>query len=456
MDWRLAWQILHALLAMGALLLAGASLLAIWRLRGILSWKRSLRKELIDLNNEAVIAGEIRQQAIEIVQDHCQRVWRATSPELRELSEISFYIRSIASCYFPGKAKPELCLSIGRFLNSAQDFVQRLDLILQRPGFQRLQRVRIRHIRQSYEWYERVNRYWFVKYLNRYNKVIKRLFQLRLVILPDPFSWLAYFSNRLTMLTLTRCLLVDIYLFIGRMAIQTYDEESKDDAFPNEMGELEKTLEDLDSFKPSEPHIADPRIMEIRNRLVGFPSMVISAPGLEDWKKAVKQTATLIANKYFPESENPLEEAALGSLLSRSRIWIKSLCETETLPVVKRIHRIKIESLYSMQTFTNSFLPPRIRTFAKKTWDLYGWMKWPLKVYRWAKKGSPAGIAMDIGWEVAKRGFITFVCRRTFDMAYRELEMIYSQSHPESVDMPLMGSQKTRRVHTRSTIAHDE
>lgn len=428
MDWWLAWQILKYIFAFGSMLLAVASIVAVWRLRGILSWKRFLRNELKCLNKEAEATGETQEQALRVVLERCQKAWRATSPELRELADLSAYIRSIATWYHPGVEKPELRITTGRFLKSAQESVHRLELILRRPGFQRLRRVRIRHIRQSYEWYNRVNQYWIVQCFSRYQKVIKRLFQLRLVILPDPFSWLAYFSNRLTILTLTRCLLVDVYLFIGKLAIQAYDEEKKEGAFSAEIDELEKILEDLDSLKPSESDITDPEIQEIRNGLVGFTAILISTPGLEDWKKAVRKTAEVIAKKYFPDAECPLEEAALGPLLTRSQIWIKSLCETEKIPVVKRFHRIKIESLYNVKSFTDSLLPKQVRTFMKKTWNMYHWMKWPLKVYRWIKKGSLVGIAMDVGWVVAKKGFINFIYRRTFDMAYKELEMVYSQS----------------------------
>ena len=428
MDWWLTWQTLHGVLAFGAMFLAVAGILFIWRLRGVLSWKHSLRNELKRLNREAKAAGETRQQALKAVLERCQRAWRATFPELRELADLSAYIHSIAACYHPGVENPELRITTGRFLKSTQESVHRLELILRRPGFQRLRRVRIRHIRQSYEWYNRVSQYWIVRCFSRYRKLIRRLFQLRLVILPDPFSWLAYFSNRLAMMTLTRCLLVDVYLFVGKLAIQAYDEEDKEEAIPTEMDELEETLEDLDSLKPSEPNITDPQVQEIRNRLVGFTAMLVSAPGLEDWKKAVAQTAKVIAKKYFPDSERPLEEAALGPLLTRSQIWIKSVCETENIPVLKRLHRIPIKSLYSAKSFTNTLLPKQLRTFTKKAWDMYRWMKWPLKVYRWIKKGSPVGIAMDVGWVLAKNGLINLICRRTFDMAYQELELVYSQS----------------------------
>jgi len=428
MDWWLTWQILRCVLAFGAMLLAVASIIVAWRLRGILSWKRSLRNELKDLNKEVEAVGNTRQQALKVVLERCQRAWRATSPELRELADLSAYIRSIATCFHPGVEKPELRITTGCFLKSAQESIHRLELILRRPGFQRLRRVRIRHIRQSCEWYDRVNQYRIVQTFTRYRKVIKRIFQLRLVILPDPFLWLAYLSNRLTVLTLIRCLLVDVYLFAGKLAIQAYGEEGKEEAIPTEMDELEKTLEDLDSLKPSEPDITDPQIQEIRNGLVGLTAILISTPGLEDWKKAVRQTAKVIAKKYFPDAERPLEEAALGPLLTRSQIWIKSVCETKKIPAVKRFHRIQIESLYNVKSFTDTLLPKQVQTLVKKTWDMYRWMKWPIKVYQWVKKTSPLGIAMDVGWVVAKKGFINFICRRTFDMAYQELEIVYSQS----------------------------
>jgi len=428
LDWWLTGQTLHGVLAFGAMFLAVAAILVVWRLRGILSWKQSLRNELKGLNKEAQASGETRQQALKVVLERCQRAWRATFPELRELADLSAYIRSIATCYHPGVEKPELRITTGGFLKSAQASVHRMELILRRPGFQRLRHIRIRHIRQSYEWYNRVGQYWIVQCFSRYRKLIRRLFQLRLVILPDPLSWLAYFSNRLTMMTLTRCLLIDVYLFVGKLAIQAYDEEDKQEAIPTEMDELEKTLEDLDSLKPSEPHITDPQIQEIRNRLVGFTAMLVSAPGLGDWKNAVARAAEVIAKKHFPDAERPLEEAALGPLMTRSQIWIKSLCETQNIPVVKRLHRIQIESLYNVKSFATMLLPKQLRSYAKKTWDMYRWMKWPLRVYRWVKKGSPVGIAMDVGWVLAKKGFINLICRRTFDMAYQELELVYSQS----------------------------
>jgi hypothetical protein len=428
MDRWFTWESLQGGFAIGAVLMAITSLIFIWRLRGIINWQLSLRNEMKDISNEIDTAGETRKQALQIVLDHCQRSWRATFPELRELAGLSSYLRSIAFCYHPRAEKPELKITIGRFLSCSRELVRRLELILHRSGFKKLKRVRIRHIRKSFEWYDQVNKYRVVKFYGRYQKIIKKLFQLRLVIFPDPFLWVAHLSNRLTILVLTRCLLVDVYLFLGKLAIHAYDEKEKEVSVSIEADELEKTLEDLNFLIPSEPDIKDPQIKEIRNRLVGFTSMVISTPKLEDWKQSVRETANVIAIKYFPDSECPLEEAALGPVLTRSQAWIKSICEAEKIPVVKRFYKIKIESLYNVKSLSDGLLPNQVRTYAKKAWDTYRWTKWPLKVYRMAKKGTPFGIAINVGWVVAKKSFVNFICRHSFDIAHKELEIIYSQS----------------------------
>ena len=212
------------------------------------------------------------------------------------------------------------------------------------------------------------------------------------------------------------------------MAVDAYDDENLGNTASAGMGELEKTLDDLDSLRNTETDISDLQIRKIRDRLVGFPSMVTSSPGIEEWKEALVQTAHIVAKKHFPESVKPLEEAALGPLLARSQVWIKSLCEADAFPIVNRLYMIKIESLYSMKSFTDSLLPKQFRSLMKKGWEMYGWMKWPLKGFRWIKKGSPARVAMGVGWVLAKKGVINLVYRRAFDMAYKELEMVYRQS----------------------------
>ena len=71
----------------------------------------------------------------------------------------------------------------------------------------------------------------------------------------------------------------------------------------------------------------------------------------------------------------PLEEAALGPLLTRSQAWVQSICETEKISLVEKFYRVKIESLYSVKSFTNDVLSDQLKMYAKKTWEIYRWAK---------------------------------------------------------------------------------
>jgi len=156
MDGLMVWKIAKIFMGLGALSFAILSSVAVWRLRGVLNWRRSLRSELKALSHEMETDDRNRRQALEIVSKTCEQVWRSSTPDLKVLTNFSDYIRSLAACFYPEAERPELQITIGRLLNAVRQSAGRLEHILCRPGFKRLQRIRIRHIRQSYEWYRRV------------------------------------------------------------------------------------------------------------------------------------------------------------------------------------------------------------------------------------------------------------------------------------------------------------
>jgi len=428
MDWGLFHHMLKGLAVLGAFLFLSATLIAVWRVRGIFGWNRSLRRELRRLEQQAEGTTESRKGAVTVVVERCREVWRSHLPELSELADLPDYVRAIARSYHPEGERPELKITTGRLLRAARESVRRLDLILQRRGFQTLRRVRIRHLRQSYAWYDRLSQYRVVRWLSRYQKVIRKIFRLRLYILPDPFSWLFYLSRRLTILTFTRYLLLDIYLFVGVLAVEAYGQEQGHAELPSEPRELERSLEDLNDLKDPNASLSDPQIQGIRSRLVGGPGSLLFSPGIEEWKGAIKDAAELIARRYFPDSDRPLEEAALGPLLERCRFWITSICETEKLPVVHRLHRIRLETLDNVRVLAGPAGGNQVASAVAKIWSWYRMSKWPQLIVRWLREGSPGGLAMKLGWLMVKGTLVNFLCRYTFDRACKELDMVYRES----------------------------
>jgi hypothetical protein len=254
-------------------------------------------------------------------------------------------------------------------------------------------------------------------------------------LFPDPFVWLAYLSHQLTLVVLSKFLLVDIYLFIGKLAMEAYDNPQAPVRVKTDH-DLEATLRDLESVGTSEASEGDYQIKEIRTRLIGLFSMLTSTPTPGDWKKAVAQALTVIAQRHFPESDFPMQEAAFGPLLERTRSLLASLGRGKEFPVVHRLYHVRLDTLYGVKNLADTMLPTQVRYLAQKIRKSYGWLKWPLKVYRWTRRSSPLVIALDVGWILTQKASLAYLYGKTFDRACEELEIVYSQSkmlkHPDA------------------------
>jgi hypothetical protein len=422
------YHVLHSGLGIVALLVALATLTVVWRLRGLLQWKRSLKHEFRELKDEINSAGHCRQQAIQVVLNRCQEIWQAGFPEINALSGFGGYLRDIAAAFHPDQEKPELCVTAGNLIRASHSAVDRLQDMLARPGFSRFQKIRIRHIRKAWNWYVRISRYRAVKAYIRYRRWINHANVLRLILLPDPFSWLIYLSNQLTILSLTRFFLMDLYLFAGKQAILAYDHESRHESIPQDAGEIEQDLADLADLTEPEFRPADPRIQEIRNRLVGANTLIFSSPGYAEWKSGFGDALRVIAGTYFPESPAPVEEARLGQILIRCQFWLQSVCNTEKMPIVSRLHRIELRYLSGVKAATEHPLFRQAGTYAIKSWNVYRWMQWPLLIYRLIKKTTPAGMAASMGWMLVRKGTVNYLSRRVFDLTLEEMETVYRLS----------------------------
>jgi len=421
----LVYPVVKVVVVIAASLAAVVSVIAIWRFRGVLNWNRSLRKEIKHLSAEAEKAKGKERRALNAVLTRCRNTGAGSFSELISLGGLYEYVCDISACFHPDADRPELQITLGQSLRFAQEFAGRLETILTRPGFRSMRRVRIRHIRRSYEHYERLSRSPWIKFLNR---TIRNVFRLNMIVLADPLSLAVYVSNRLTILLLTRCLLLDVYLYVGRSAVRIYGQESEP-LREMESGEtLEQVLQDLEGLRGMPPPVMPPSILEVRRRLAGYSTMLGGTPGIRAWKAAVVETATLVAKRYFPDSDRPLEEVALGPLLERGRIWLNTLSQTENYPVVKRFHGVKLNSMYTAKSFTDRYLTQQVRTAAKTGFRLYRWTRRSFKLYRLIRRTSPVAVSIQIGWIMARRGIVRYFYGYAFDRTYRELEIVYRDS----------------------------
>jgi len=424
MNW---WYYLKIIWTGIAFILLCTTALILWRVRGILSWKQSLKAELKELAKAAEAAPSPRKEAILLVENRCTAIFRSASPELIEIKGIADFVVSVATCFHPQSERPELQVTVGRFLRTLEKSLERFDCILKRPGFKRLNAVSIRNIRAAHRRYVQISSSPAYQWFFRHQKSIRNIFRFRLVVFPDPFTWLAFLSNHLTLLVLIKYLMADLYLFFGKLALEAYDDN--DPIIQEEaQDELENTLKELDAAEDKPEPCADPEICEIRKRLAGFTAIMKSGLSFEDWKKAVYDAAMIISKKYFPESETPIEEAVVGPLLERTRAWTGIFTKGEDFPFIRRFYKMRLDTLFRAKNFSDNLIPKSVRDFSEKVLKTYGWAKWPLKIYQMLKNVSAWRIATEAGWMAAKKSGLAYIYGKVFDKTCKELETVYRDS----------------------------
>ncbi len=421
MDW---WLFIKLFWGGIGLCLACLLLIAVWRAQGIMAWNRSLQKELKSLGKEMETVSLNRRNGIQVILDRCDEILYSLSPSLGDLDQLLNYVRAIAACFFPDAQRPELQVSLGYLIQCMNDCLVRFDRILQRPALNRLKSINIKTIRKLYRWSTGVMQHPSVKWYAEHRIMIRRISRIRFLFLIDPFSWIFLLSRKVVAFLLIRTLVLDITVYVGKVALNAYDQDH-DRSEEENIAILEETLEDLLHVQMPPVMKTDPVLLEIRQELVGFSAVILSNPNWEKWKVAVRKAADHIARNYFPDSDTPVEEAAIGPLLYRTRSWLGALGKGETIAIVRYAYRTRLETLFQARDASDLILTPTVRRAMRTALGTYGWLKWPLFIYRHAKRFSLPRMAVDLGWFAGKKTILVLIHGRTFDHVCRELDWVY-------------------------------
>ena len=425
MDWWLAIKIIWGGLGLGIIILI---FIVVWRAKGVISWNLAIHRELKALADQAKNAAPDRQKAIHLIVDTCQVFSRSFSPQQGvNVERLRDFIRSIAACFNPEAERPELQISLGHLIKSLDASLYRFDRIIHQPGLKRINTINIRTIHNLYRWSDDLVRHPWVKWYMAHHSNIQRFTLIRLFIIPDPLSWILFLSRKLLVLVLVKNLLLDITLFTGKLALDAFDGQSDLPVDENRQSP-EAVLEDLSHLEMASTLQEDPQIAIIRKDLVGFSTVLISTPTWQDWKTAVRKAAEVLARRQFPDSDRPLEEAAIGPLLVRTRSWLGTLGKGNDIRLVRYFYQTRLSTLFQAKDLSDLVFTSTVRGIMRNSLAAYGWLKWPLKIYRRVKRFSLPGIAADVGWVLGKKSAIALIYGRTFDQACRELDWVYRNS----------------------------
>jgi len=427
-DFILVFQLM---MASFALLLAIIMIVVQWRFRGLLQWRKSLTQELKLLKKKIRTMTPDEKKAHTIVIETCESIQRSYIVELSAFDELPNYLCRIAACFHPDKEHPEQCITIGNCLLIVQDLAFRVDKLLKQRGLKQFRYLRIRHINQIYHRLKRLQKNPFMSLYLRYRKLIQKISLIRLIVFPDPFSWVFYLSKQFTVITITRYLLFEIYLYTGLLAVSAYKQTDKKKQISFSEQEIEALMNDLEKLQAIDSSMQSqiPELKKIRKKNLGFGRGLLSNLSLKQWQMAIVESAQCISAAHFPDADNPLMEASVGPILERGRYWLKTVNTIQSIPMIHKMADVKVETIIQAKLMINN-LPESLKHLLSGSVKIYQLAKWPITIYRIARKTTPIGMATSIGWIVTRNCIVFYLYHYTFYTTCNEIDSVYKLSVP--------------------------
>ncbi|BCS98179.1 hypothetical protein DSLASN_38110 [Desulfoluna limicola] len=412
--------------------LAPVLVLVVVRALRVVTWAFSLTREIRDLKTRAKAAPADEAAAIAVVVSRCESILNAPYPELPTLEGLYAYLTEVASAFHPEAKRPELKVSIGHLIRTLNRSIDRFETVLERPGVERLRRVRIATVKTNARRFQRLSAFPPVRWYLRFRQWLSGMNVLRLLLIPDPVSWLIYLSSNLSVMVLGKCLLVDLQLFVGRTALELYGDplvEGDARALEEENPQsVEEALEELQGLDDAPPVSMDPALAPLRKRITGLSAFLHTTPDLKTFRDTVVESAEIIAQSHFPESENPLDETRIGPILERTRHLLADVGKGEEIPVAGRIYRVRLDTLESARRFADETIPKSVKDALTTGKKAYTWLKWPLAAYRLTAKGGLFKVAAGLGWRTAGKGITLFLYGRLYDRSMEEVDGVCKRS----------------------------
>jgi len=352
-------------------------------------------------------------------------VYREPFPKAGSIAGLGGLIRDVARCYHPESEHPEYAVRCGRLLRAARCMSERIEELLGSPGFGRLYGLRLRNIKFFYSWYQKLHHSAAIRTAIRWNSASTWAWRSRLVIFPDPFSWLAFLSHRLVVMSLLRCILTDLYLAVGMLAVECYDDEE-----PYEEGDDGATAaaSAYGWFQRHHEEYPDPRIQDIRRGLPGVKdSFDLGRWGLR-WRRAVERAALVFASDQFPTARNPIEEASFGALVERLSTWLLELSRLERKSMIRAVLGVRLEKVLGFRELAEGDAAALLGRTFRSVRGIYSGLRVPVKAARWLSRGSAGKVAFETGRTFAGRLAASYFFRYGFDLACREIDILYRKS----------------------------
>ncbi len=416
---------------------------------GILKLRKSNSQRIQKFRRLANLSENFPQekQACQIISNKISNLdssWFLSDKEWDIYENAHNFLSNIASAYYPNSKNPILEVRVGKLISNLKILNQKVLDLLSRKGFRKMADFRLKHAlavqkawRKKQEW---ENSQWgtFLKkakfyFLAKWAYTIFRFF--------DISFWTIKTLTSLTHHFAFKTLLIHLYLELGEFGLSIYNED-KGKKFNLEIEDLEKDLEgspvDIDWTQAETP-------IDVKISLEPLRKEILYSKRLTNWesiKPIYWEEFEIVAEYYYPESENPIYEVKLYNSLAFASRLLEAASSLEKRPEIKKILNFRISQAVELKKRADSILELPIVEWLKK-YNLGKAAKVAKLAFQTIKSRHPGFILKDLLTtlliEGSKRWFYIFL----FDKIAKESCKLYGESPKSSSKQKEIASTQT-------------
>jgi hypothetical protein len=370
-----------------------------------------------------------RKRCLSFLIEHCRSIrkkWILDAEDLDISHNTLQLVNSIAGVYYPKEKNPIAEARIGQVLAGFLELNEKIKLLCQVPGMKRLTQFRIRHLmllarawEMKANWEESslgkfVEKYEVLKYFRWFFNILRFL---------DLTFWVIKMIRNLIQEVTFKILLIRWYLMVGEISIRVFSEKPVENQLDEE--ELLQEMADIDEQQmPSELPEGVRQLAEDTRKQLVYSTHAVK------WDEAKGIYSILterIARHYYPQVDNPLNEAKVFELISGTARLAEEISEIRNKAVISKLLDIRVSHLLMMKDAADYLEDSEFLQWIKK-YNLHQVFRYSNLLYQVIRKKHPGMLFKDFAFTLVAEGGKRWVYVYLHDRIAVEANHIFKQS----------------------------
>lgn len=400
---------------------------------GILKLKQSNSNRIQNFQRLANLSENFpkEKQASQIIFDKVNSLdssWFLADTEWNLYENVHDFLSNIASTYHPTSKTPILEVQVGKLIPGLKDLNQKILALLSRKGFRKMADFRLKHalsVQKAWKKKQDWESSWWGTFLKQTRFYFLAKWAYTVFRFFDISFWAIKTFMGLTNHFALKTLLINLYLELAEFALSTYREKNEKPS-DLEMEDIEENLEnnpvDIDFSQTKTP-------IDVKICLEPLRKDILYSKTLINWE-AIKliylEEFEIVADHYYPESENPIYEVKLYNSLTFVSRLLEMASSLEKRSETRKILNFRIAQAVELKERADSIMELPIMEWLRK-YNLGKAAKVAKLAFQTIKNRHPGFILKDLLTTILMEGVKRWFYIYLFDKIAEESSKLYEE-----------------------------